>query len=265
MNKPFDLYNPVLITGKGGSGTRLLSRLIRQVQVFLGNKLNRQGDSLEWVEINRKFILEGISIKNGSFNNLNKMQLINQAKQILNHLPRTNSYRAWGLKLPEMLFMLPEMFESFEHTKLIHLVRHPIKANMRRTHITSRMDNPIGQWCLPRAYRYLNLNENDIRKNTDEINNAISWKFQLDIINDFAQKNLNGKNYLIIKFEDIIADPMSVLVCIKTFLGLKNENTDSTEILIDKNRIEPKNTNAILEDKIWEICGQTAEFFGYKR
>src|SRR5690348_2568875 len=44
------LDDVVLFTGRGGSGTRLLSQLAEELGIFIGNKVNRSGDSVEWVE-----------------------------------------------------------------------------------------------------------------------------------------------------------------------------------------------------------------------
>jgi hypothetical protein len=41
---------PVILLGRGGSGTRLLAQLALSVGVFLGNELNASHDSVEWVE-----------------------------------------------------------------------------------------------------------------------------------------------------------------------------------------------------------------------
>ena len=45
------LRAPVIATGRGGSGTRLLTEATRASDVFLGNRLNASGDSVEWVDL----------------------------------------------------------------------------------------------------------------------------------------------------------------------------------------------------------------------
>jgi len=260
-----NIYAPVVITGRGGSGTRLLSRLIQHAQIFLGNRLNRQGDSLEWVKLNRKFLFDGISLNNQTFNASQKSQLISQAKQILYKNPDNINNLDWGFKLPEMLFMLPELFDAFPQAKLIHLIRHPVSSSLRRTHITSRMDNPVGQWVLPQAYQHIGLSEQDIECNSDELNNAISWKFQLDVINKFAENNLNQSNYLVIKFEELIDKPAEVYFRIQQFLGRDVNNPELPNILIDRNRAELENSDTEEVERIWTLCKNTAEVLGYQK
>ena len=40
---------PVVLLGRGGSGTRVLSQIAQQMGIFLGNDINVSGDSVEWV------------------------------------------------------------------------------------------------------------------------------------------------------------------------------------------------------------------------
>ena len=254
---------PIIITGKGGSGTRLLSRMIQQSQIFLGNRLNRQGDSLEWVKLNRKYLFEGIKLKNNTFTAKHKTEVIGLAETILNDLPDKTPYKCWGFKLPEMLFLLPELFDTFENAKLVHLIRHPVKGSMRRTHITSRLDNPVGQWALPRAYQYLNNNDYDINRESDAINNAICWKHQVDIINDFTESHLSSNQFITVRFEDMIANPEVVQKQLLNFIGVDAPNKLNLEI--DPQRVN-ENIGHDLDtaDKIWGLCAETARKYGYQ-
>ena len=45
------VLSPVILTGRGGSGTRMLSSLASTSNVFIGNQLNASGDSIEWAEL----------------------------------------------------------------------------------------------------------------------------------------------------------------------------------------------------------------------
>ena len=48
----------LLFVGRGGSGTRLLSQLAVDAGIFVGNKVNKSGDSLEWVDLIYKMVVE---------------------------------------------------------------------------------------------------------------------------------------------------------------------------------------------------------------
>ena len=262
MTQQFDLTAPVLITGRGGSGTRLLSKLLQQSSLFLGNRLNHQGDSLEWVKINRRMMFEDIKLINNRCNDQWLTELRTLAAEITtNHA--ADGYSRWGIKLPEMLFMLPEFFAAFPQTKLIHLIRHPVGISCRRTHITSRLDNPVGHWVLPQAYEYLGL-DTEVGSLGDVLNNAISWKYQLDIITAFTENNLSRHQFHVVKFEDMIKTPQAVLDEIGVFLGHPTKFVLDSGI--DPNRAhQAEEVDAKVINEIWSICGATASQYGYSK
>src|SRR5680860_317613 len=45
------LHAPIVLVGRGGSGTRLISDIAVGAGVFLGNQLNKSLDSREWVGV----------------------------------------------------------------------------------------------------------------------------------------------------------------------------------------------------------------------
>lgn len=257
-NQKFSYEQPIFITGRGGSGTRLLSKLLLQAGVFLGNELNPQGDSLEWLEINRQLVIKNILVKNGLFNKAWIEKLRQKAKSIIIH-ENQFVHPIWGAKLPEFMLCAEELQHAFPDAKFIHLLRHPISLCNRRTHITSRWGNPIGKLVLENAYKKLNKN----RVNKKHINNAVSWYFQVDKMVAFAENNLSNDNYLPIKFEEIILNTQNTQSKILNFIGINSTKAINLEI-------DPSRTNLNIEkskeaDEVWEICGKTAEKIGYDK
>src|SRR5438105_15484142 len=51
VRSPYTMDAVAIFTGRGGSGTRLLSQLSTDAGVFLGNEVNRSGESVEWVDL----------------------------------------------------------------------------------------------------------------------------------------------------------------------------------------------------------------------
>jgi hypothetical protein len=47
-----------IFTGRGGSGTRLLSELAAAAGTFIGNDVNKMGDSVEWVDLIYRMVVE---------------------------------------------------------------------------------------------------------------------------------------------------------------------------------------------------------------
>src|SRR3984893_18299479 len=95
---------PVILLGRGGSGTRLLSAFASQNGIFLGNMLNTTRDSVEWVpdlyELASESTAAGV-VAGSARDAYWRGRLRRTAAQILGAagLPFD---AAWGWKLPEI-------------------------------------------------------------------------------------------------------------------------------------------------------------------
>jgi hypothetical protein len=58
---PIARSEPVILLGRGGSGTRLLAQLALSTGMFVGNKLNTSHDSVEWVETVYDLAIEAVT------------------------------------------------------------------------------------------------------------------------------------------------------------------------------------------------------------
>ncbi len=264
MNNVFDIDSPVILTGRGGSGTRLLSELLQDIPVFIGSRINASGDALDWVQLSREILFADATLENGGFTRELASRFHRQAEEFLSRAPK-KTYQGWGWKLPEMIFSIPEMIYTFPGAKIIHLVRHPVSLCLRRTHISSRMDNKVGQTVLPRAYKSLGLDVASISGREEYFNNAVSWQYQVNRLIEFADTNLGKDQYLMVKYEDIISDLEGVMGEICAFLG--TDIRKPPELGIDHQRtnqcFDISHTQQI--QNIWSICGPTAESAGYEK
>jgi len=250
---------PIILTGRGGSGTRLLSDIVGYSGVFLGNDLNKSSDSVEWVDLIYKIAIETVGQGGAAPTNWSD-QLQQRAQNILTKAQA--DLGAWGLKLPETILILPQLLQAFPHAKIVHLVRHPVDSSLRRTHMTSRMNNPIGRAVLSAAYSCLGRSIDDIRCDEDYLRNAITWDYQLRQAMDFAQTDLPKDQYLEVRYEDICADPQGSADAIQKFLGFQ-------AVKINLPNIDTARTGDYASDdpriaKVWDICGETAQRLGYR-
>ncbi len=255
------LNSPVIITGRGGSGTRLLSKLMQGIDLFVGNEINKTEDSVEWVAPIYDLITNSISLKNNNFNQLHIDRLRANAKNILYR--RSASNAPWGFKLPETMLCLPELLKAFPNAKVIHLVRHPISISFRRSHMTSRLDNPIGRSVLGEAYKALNLDAGTMKTKGDYFNNAVSWVYQLMGALDFIENNLPASNVLQIKYESLANDTDNVLTFICNFLNLPMQQ--GPKLSVDATRLNMQHDSSPEVDEIWSLCEGVASRIGYSK
>jgi Sulfotransferase family len=253
----------VLFTGRGGSGTRLLSQFAADAGIFIGNHVNKSGDSIEWIDLVYRMVLQTAGQHDLPSGSEFRQAIRERAQHILGDGPLCRS-GLWGLKLPETMLVLPLLIDAFPHAKVVHLTRHPVSSSLRRTHITSRLDNPIGAVALPAAYRYANRDAGEIATDAPYLHNAYAWNFQVSRVVRYARDVLGAARYLEIRYEDVCAQPDGVLAFVQSYLGCADQQV-ATSIQVDISRASTWDPRDPRVETIWEICGETAALLGYTR
>lgn len=252
---------PIILLGRGGSGTRLLSNLALDAGVFLGNKLNKSLDSEEWVELVYQMVQENPSSLSLPTGNQYRSKIIDCAQGIIEQAGEAKS-RIWGFKLPELMLVLPYFIDAFPEAKVLHLVRHPIATCVRRSHMTSRLKNPIGDVVLPLAYQYAGKDPAEITQDETHLHNAYSWDFQVSRLIDYGRKVLGPRQYFEAKYENIVDNPNDMLKEIASFWGIV-EPVKNTTLKIDIQRIKSIDMRSHEARQVCNICGNTARLLGY--
>ncbi|MBE9548551.1 MAG: sulfotransferase [Proteobacteria bacterium] len=257
-------HQPIVATGRGGSGTRLLSILLQALNVFLGANTGGTEDSLDWVNLLYRIAIERNRGKGQKPITMGHWQhaLRETAADSLT-TGGWNGHQQWGWKLPETMMCLPEISEAFPQFKLVHLVRHPVDISLRRTHMTSRPDNPMGKSVLEAAYNKLGWSGEDIGSDPEYIRNAASWYYQVGMVADFGREELGPGRYLEIRYEDICMAPNKALVALAKFLGIQ-DYPQLVDVQIDTTRQRAWSPPDSRVDKVWSVCREIAETLGYQ-
>jgi hypothetical protein len=253
----------VIFAGRGGSGTRLLSQLADEAGIFIGNHRNKSNDSIEWVDLIYRMAVEtggGRDLPTGS---AYRTAIRAVAAAILERAGPRNS-PLWGLKLPETMLVLPLLIDAFPQAKVVHLTRHPVSSSLRRTHMTSRLSNPVGAVVLPAAYRYVKRDPALIAADEPYVHNACSWNFQVSRVVGYGRGVLGGDRYLEIAYEDVCTNPARAAATVRSFLGSPTEARE-TMIQVDFTRSGGWDAGDPRVDLIWRLCGETAVLLGYAR
>ena len=253
----------VIFTGRGGSGTRLLSQLADAAGIFIGNYRNKSDDSIEWVDLIYRIAVEtgaGQDLPRGS---AYRSEIRATASAILGRA-RSPISPPWGLKLPEAMLVLPLLIDAFPRARVVHLTRHPVSSSLRRTHMTSRLSNPVGAVALPAAYRYSKRDPALIAVDEPYLHNACSWNFQVSRIVRYGRDVLGGDRYLEIAYEDVCADPSRIAAAVRSFLRCATEPR-ATTLPVDLTRSGGWDATDPRVDLIWRLCGETAALLGYAR
>ncbi len=261
-----DALEPLILLGRGGSGTRLLSALAASNGVFLGNALNVTADSVEWVPDIYDLAIEcsTVGIDVGSPRDAYwRARLRRTAKQILAAAGLPSDV-VWGWKLPETMLALPQVLRAFPRARIIHLVRHPIASSLRRTHMTSRMSNPVGAVVLPPAYIACGLDPQNINSDEPYLHNAATWSYQVGSVWRVLTKTFCADRVFQLRYEEVCADPIGAHYEIGKFLGRTVAPTTGIPV-IDWTRVNSFDLNDERLKRIWSICGEVAIPLGYSK
>lgn len=253
----------VIFTGRGGSGTRLLSQLADEADIFIGNHRNKSDDSIEWVDLIYRIAVEAGGGRDLPTGPAYRREIRAVAGAILKRAGPRDSAQ-WGLKLPESMLVLPLLIDAFPQARVVHLTRHPVSSSLRRTHMTSRLSNPVGAVALPAAYRYSQRDPTLIAGDESYLHNACSWNFQVTRVAHYGRAVLGGDRYLEIAYEDLCAEPSDVAAAVRSFLGCATGKRE-TPIRADLTRSSDWDASDPRIDMIWDLCGQTAALLGYAR
>ncbi len=210
MQKQYS-QEPIFIGGFPGSGTRVVSRILSMANIFMGSKINNTNDSVyfapflnKWVG---KFISEEFSDKNELYAQMKK----DFDHLLEGHLSGIPDDVPWGSKNPRNILILPFLHSLFPEMKFIHVLR-----DGRDLAASPKQRVKIKQYAI-------DLLGNEVSSVSELVNlwSAITLKG----FNDGEQ--FLGKNYLLIKFEDMCTNPSQVITEILKFSGGSMECLDA--------------------------------------
>ncbi len=247
---------PIILTGRGQSGTRLLSQFAQHSGVFLGKMLKWTDDSRAWIPLIYRLAKETAKQELPS-GNAHRDEIHAEAQKFLAGVsPDT----PWGWKLPETMLVLPLFVDAFPEAKVVHMVRHPVGILRHGEHVTTMADHQVGRAVLKAAYAYCGRDVSLFETDERHFRHACSWRYQVERIMAYG-RTLDSSRYLEVCFEDLCRDPDGGGQRIASFIGVPYKKWEPE---IDphriKTRVEPDHPMAKV---VWDICGKTATELGY--
>lgn len=225
------LNAPIILLGRGGGGTRLVSLMAQDCGLFVGNKVNQSGDCLDLVHQIYRSVLQKFDGPDRQHRMRSVPELLMAARDML---IKSDWAATWGFKLPESTLILPELRTAFPNAKYVHFTRDPVTTILRRPHMTARTDNHIGRIALAQAYDHFGIDRKTILSDNDVDRMAITTMHQLALIQNH-QAQIDPANWLELRFEAAIEDPPKELEKLSRFIGLPVA-TRRFEKAIDKPR-----------------------------
>lgn len=199
---------PVVVGATGGSGTRVLVRLLLRADVFMGANRNPAEDSRDFVELHDRWI--------------NSVVAGPQALRVEDWKAFDGEFRAcvarlrsaladtrgrWGWKEPRAVFLLPFLHRHYPEMRFIHVVRDG------RDMALSKNQNQLRK----HGDAFLGVAE---RAMSARLRSILLWSRNNVAAADYGETHMPGA-YLRVRFEDLCADPLDVTRRIYAFLGLE--------------------------------------------
>jgi len=201
---------PVVIMGRGHSGTRLLAWALYTSGVLLWSDQNRtSGDTNS--RFNRKIkhiaAADPLSTATGTIRPSGLRRFQRAAWRYFENLHRPQ--QRWGWKFPETYLIAPYVNYTFPNARYIHIVRDG-RDLAYKFHLTDDPRRRVGR----RILRQL-----DALSNPHYIQAALSWKFQVDAFDRFKQR-LSTSQWIELRFEDLCHEPKLTMQKIWDFLDI---------------------------------------------
>ena len=250
---------PLILTGRGGGGTRLIGEMAKSAGITLGARLNASFDSLDYAELVYALALRRLG---GADEHAGAAAALRDqaAKSLSRARPGP---LGWGWKLPETLLILPDVLAAFPRARIVNLLRHPVTASLRRSHVTSRPDHAIGRAVLAAGYAAIGRPDADLAAEPEHVRNAVSWRFQMRTALDFAAEHDRPGRQLDLRYEDLVRAPAHAADRFAAFIGAEPGLIQPPEI--DRARLTEIDREDPRIEEVWAICGEEAEALGYSR
>lgn len=213
------LDTPIILIGKGGGGSRLLSRIAQDCGIVLGSDVSLSGDSMEMVMAVYQAVIHRYKCRQQWQRDLSIPKLRLAAARLLMRLSPSQR-QFWGFKLPESLFVLSEIAAAFPKARYLIMTRDPLATCLRRTHMTARLDNEIGRLTLPAAYDWNKIPREAILDDPPVIHMAYSVAHQWHLVEEFLLRHDRTSDKFFCSYENIIGDPQEELNRLASWFGM---------------------------------------------
>lgn len=252
------LKNPIVVTGMHRSGTTMLTIILKQFGVFMGNKVEPNNESILFLKINEHLLKKGRAtwynpspFLSSIDDNLPyyvrytkymmKKYLLVKYSNKNNKIDHNKTY-SWGWKDPRNIITIKIWKELFPQLKIINICRNPLDvANSLRIRELMFTRKGAIWWYFRAVYNYYKFGLHVKRcPALLNINNGIKlWE-------EYVGASIKIKeNVLNIKYEDLLSRPTKILEEILNFIEIEY-NCHQINKTIDL--INTKRINSFIND-----------------
>ena len=252
LPEPLASLGPGVIGATGGSGTRVLARIVRAGGMFIGTHLNAYEDALDFVSFSDRWINQSLARTGAADPSAHAAMLEDLGTLVERHcadLPA--DARRWGWKEPRSIYLLPFFDRAMPDVRFVHFVR-----DGRDMAFSDNLTQLIKHGSAALEPEMLKLKK--------PLRAIALWNLVNLRAADYGDAVL-GERYLRVRFEDLCADPATTGRLVYEFFGLHGDGgaVAQAEVSPPKTlgrwRREKEGTIRALE----ELAGPALTRFGY--
>ena len=205
-----------MIGATGGSGTRVLARIVRVGGMYIGLNLNRYEDALEFSYYSDRWINEYLVSRREERQDALADEMAGDLRSVVaDHCAGLPAEAVrWGWKEPRSIYLVPFLRSQLPTLRFLHFVRDgrdmAFSENQKqlRKHGSAALDGLLVRQ-LPEP------SEQPFRS-------IALWSWINQAVADFGEREL-GSDYLRVRFEDLCAEPRTTVERIYAFFGLEGD------------------------------------------
>ena len=244
---------PGVIGATGGSGTRVVARIVRAAGFFIGEKLNPYEDAVELGFYSDRWVDRFVEAGADAGPDLRREMAADLRSVLADHtasLP--DGARAWGWKEPRSIYLLRFHHREMPSLRFLHFIRDG------RDMAFSENQNQL------RKHGRAVLGD-DLRRARTATRSIALWARVNAEAADYGEQHL-GDRYLRVRFEDLCADPGPAIERIFGFFGLEGdaEAVGSAEIRPPDTLGRWKLRRKGMIEELHRTAGPVLERFGYE-
>jgi hypothetical protein len=208
VNRP-PVPGPCVIGATGGSGTRVIASVVRSAGMFIGTKLNAYEDAVEFGRFSDRWINTYVGAGQSPPPEVTRSMAAELSEIVASHCSTMPAdARCWGWKEPRSIYLLPFLDEELPDLRFLHVVRDG------------------------RDMAFSTNQQQLMKHGPAVLERRLSWRRPLRSIALWNRVNLMaadygegalGPRYLLVRFEDLCAEPVPTIGRIYDFFGLQGD------------------------------------------
>lgn len=204
---------PVIVSGVGGSGTRVVAEILARLGLFMGDDLNRSNDNMQLAALFPR-------IRNLLYRAHLRGDGVDPAPQVAELLGRFEAameadYRrqggafiGWGWKLPVSFLIIDQLHARYPGARFIHVVRHGLDMAF------SRNRNQLNNW----GWRF-GIEPGPQQAPEQACLQLRYWIAANDAFRRYAAERLSRGQALMLRYDDLCRAPEPGIRDMADFVG----------------------------------------------